>query len=180
MAASTEDADLFDRLRQNLIGSWECLSCTLTPISTHEKDAKDSETVHVLTEHPNGNLIYSSDGWMSALLQKPAGLLPKYAASSIGGTDEEILGVAKGTQTYSGLYGIEPNSVRSARSADGQDSEPRGYLSKLRKTPRTNYVRFRLYHDIKVGVPVNWFGEKQVRVGGDVGGRSRRRAGGKG
>ncbi len=79
--------------------------------------------------------------------------------------------MARGTQPYAGMYGIDEESVRLVSNIGGEDGGdtgvdyPRGYLSQLRKSPRTEYVRFKLYHDIKMGMPVNWIGQKQVRVG---------------
>ncbi len=58
-AALIDNKKLVKRLQRNLVGSWECLSCTLTPIPTQDNNAESSEIVHVLTEKPNGNLIYT-------------------------------------------------------------------------------------------------------------------------
>lgn len=139
---------------------FENLFCRLSPLLISSAP---------LSDNPAYRHMNSADGWMSALLQKPASLLPKYTASTIGGTDEESAAVMRGTQPYAGMWGIEEGSVKPvdvhSGKEDGDDAGERGYLSKLRKGKRTGWVKFRLYHDIKIGAPVNWIGQKQVRVG---------------
>jgi Lipocalin-like domain len=146
-------------LKHNLIGTWECLYATMTHLSTSPTNTNDLKTIHPFTPNINGNIIYSTDGWMSSLLQIPADKLPLYTAGSISGTAEEVLAAGKGTQGYVGRYEIFEVGWM------GEEGEKDRKEVDAEKGKVAGCVRFKLYHDIKIGIPPNWIGERQVRVG---------------
>ena len=93
---------------------------------------------------------------MSSLLQKPKDQLHEVTQGTITGTDEEMAVLARGTQGYVGEYSIIEGSVEAAEEGGSEEST---------EQKRHDILRFKLYHDIKICMPVNWIGQKQVRVG---------------
>ncbi|KAJ9658180.1 hypothetical protein H2198_003885 [Neophaeococcomyces mojaviensis] len=114
-------------VRAKLIGTWECLYLT----ATNAKD--ESDIIHPFTEHINGNIIYSDDGYMGALIQRPD--IPKFTLGPLQGTAEQYEKASSGTQGYHGPFYLE-------EKADGQ---------------------VKLFHKMIVSLPTNWTGETQVR-----------------
>ncbi|MEU3302001.1 lipocalin-like domain-containing protein [Streptomyces sp. NPDC006678] len=70
----------------SLVGAWVLEDCSLT---------REGAVVRPLGEHPSGVLLYTADGWMSALLTAPPDDAP--AASAFEET-------ASGTVAYAGRW----------------------------------------------------------------------------
>jgi hypothetical protein len=83
-------------LRERLIGAWKLVSYV-------EKPVDGSEPMHPLGDQPQGIIMYTPDGYMSAQLMHP-GRPPFASGDWFHGTIEEITEEASGYIAYSGPF----------------------------------------------------------------------------
>jgi hypothetical protein len=86
-------------LRAQLVGAWKLESYVEKPID-------GSEPFHPMGEKPEGIIMYTPDGYMSAQIMRP-GRLQFASGDWFRGTDEEIKNEALGYIAYSGPYGVD-------------------------------------------------------------------------
>jgi len=83
-------------LREQLVGAWKLVSYVEKPID-------GSPSFYPMGEKPEGIIMYTPDGYMSAQLMRPG--RPLFASGDwFRGTDEEIRQEAAGYIAYSGPY----------------------------------------------------------------------------
>jgi hypothetical protein len=83
-------------LRERLIGAWKLVSYV-------EKPVDGSPPFHPMGEKPEGIIMYTPDGYMSAQLMRPG--RPQFASGDwFSGTDREIKEEAMGYIAYSGAF----------------------------------------------------------------------------
>ena len=83
-------------LRDRLVGAWKLMSYG-------EKPVDGSAPFYPMGEEPQGIIMYTPDGYMSAQLMRPG--RPKFASGDwFSGTDEEIKAEAGGYIAYSGPF----------------------------------------------------------------------------
>jgi hypothetical protein len=83
-------------LREQLIGAWKLVSYV-------EKPTDGSEPFYPLGTEPQGIIMYTPDGYMSAQLMRP-GRPPFASGDWFRGTDEEVRAEAMGYIAYSGPF----------------------------------------------------------------------------
>ncbi len=83
-------------LREQLIGAWKLASYV-------EKPVDESEPFYPMGETPQGIIMYTPDGYMSAQLMRP-GRPPFASGDWFRGTDEEVKQEAMGYIAYSGRF----------------------------------------------------------------------------
>lgn len=113
--------------RRKLEGTWQCISMTLT--STEESN----DIIHPWTENVTGSLMYSSDGYMSALICRPD--LPHFTPNEFNAAPEQYQAVGAGINAYTGRYTL------GERLGDRQI----------------------IYHHVEISTPPNWVGTMQTR-----------------
>jgi len=113
--------------RSKLIGTWECLYWRAININD------DTDIAYPYSENVNGNIMYSEDGYMAAMLQRPE--VPKYTPGPLKGTPEQYQQAGAKTQSYHGPFYLDEKE-------DGT---------------------VKLFHHMIVSLPTNWIGETQVR-----------------
>ena len=83
-------------LRGRLIGAWKLVSYVEKPVDA-------SAPFHPMGEKPEGIIMYTPDGYMSAQLMRPG--RPQFASGDwFSGTDQEIKQEALGYIAYSGAF----------------------------------------------------------------------------
>lgn len=83
-------------LREQLIGAWKLVSYV-------ERPTDGSEPMYPMGEQPQGIIMYTPDGYMSAQLMKPG--RPEFASGDwFEGMSEEFEAEAKGYIAYSGPF----------------------------------------------------------------------------
>jgi hypothetical protein len=88
-----------DTLRDRLIGAWKLVSYV-------EKPEDGSAAVHPLGERPQGIIMYTPDGYMSAQLMRP-GRRPFASGDWFDGTAEEYREEASTYIAYSGPFHVD-------------------------------------------------------------------------
>jgi len=83
-------------LRERLIGAWKLVSYV-------EKPVDGSAPFHPMGEKPEGIIMYTPDGYMSAQLMRP-GCRQFASGHWFSGTDQEIKEEALGYIAYSGVF----------------------------------------------------------------------------
>lgn len=86
----------------DLIGRWRLVSW-----STRDDDGT---VAHPFGENPEGSLVYTAEGWMSALLA-PAARPPLSSADVLGGDEAERAAAFSTFIAYAGTYDIEGDDV---------------------------------------------------------------------
>lgn len=95
-------------LRERLIGTWKLVSYV-------EKPVDGSEPMNPLGEEPQGIIMYTPDGYMSAQLMRPD--RPSFASGDwFRGTTEEITEEATGYIAYSGPFHTDEEKQTLAHS----------------------------------------------------------------
>lgn len=147
------------QIREKIIGAWELRHCFLSPAESGSSSPDAPGVVFPWGRDGPGSLMYSAEGWMSSLLQKPVSALPMYTFADDGrggrtitGLDGEMVEVAKGTQGYVGKWRVEEGSFARVAERD----EKHGKI-------RFEVCRFTMYHDVEMAMPPNWIGEKHKR-----------------
>ena len=86
-------------LRESLIGAWQLVSCV-------ETDAKTGETYRPLGNKPQGLILYTPDGYMSAQLS--AAGRPNFASDDMyKGESQEYAAAGLSYLAYSGPYYVD-------------------------------------------------------------------------
>lgn len=85
--------------RESLIGAWSLVSCIETDIET-------GEVFLPMGPHPQGLILYTPDGYMSAQLSAPE-RRPFQAGDMYGGTADEYEAAGRSYLAYSGPYSID-------------------------------------------------------------------------
>lgn len=119
---STDTAEF----HRKLVGTWQCLSYAL-------HSATDPDDIMYPWGQVSGSLMYSSDGYMSALITK--GNLPRHTPDVFSGTPEQRELTGGGVTAYYGRV------VLGERVGEEQ------------------VIR----HHVENSVPANWIGEIQTR-----------------
>lgn len=88
--------------RDDLIGRWRLVSW-----STRDDDGT---VAHPFGEDPEGSLVYTADGWMSAILA-PADRPPLSTTDFLGGEEAERAEAFSTFIAYAGTYDIEEDDV---------------------------------------------------------------------
>ena len=86
-------------LRDSLIGAWEL-------VSTVERDVETGVENNVLGERPQGFILYTPDGYMSAQLQGPA-RAPFEEGDLLRGRPEEDVAAGSSYIAYSGRFFVD-------------------------------------------------------------------------
>ena len=86
-------------LRESLIGAWELVSAV-------ERDVETGGENNVLGEHPQGFILYTPDGYMSAQLQGPA-RAPFEEGDLLRGSPEEYIAAGSSYIAYSGRFFVD-------------------------------------------------------------------------
>ena len=86
-------------LRESLIGAWELVSAV-------ERDVETGGENNVLGEHPQGFILYTPDGYMSAQLQGPA-RAPFEEGDLLRGSPEEYIAAGNSYIAYSGRFFVD-------------------------------------------------------------------------
>ena len=86
-------------LRERLVGAWKLVSFI-------ETDVKTNATSYPMGKNPNGLIIYTPDGYMSAQLQEP-GASNFSSADLFRGTPEEYADAAHRYIAYSGRFFVD-------------------------------------------------------------------------
>jgi hypothetical protein len=89
--------------RERMVGTWRLISCI-------DRDEKGNKTFP-FGENPDGFLIYSSDGFVSAHLERRERPL-HHSADPMAGTPEECVTTSKGYLAYCGHYILEEEKQR--------------------------------------------------------------------
>lgn len=113
--------------RSKLVGTWQCMSYEQP--STSDPD----DIFYPWGKDVTGFLMYSSDGYMSALVCKAD--LPKFVPDAFRGTSEQQQANGAGVSAYCGRVEL----------GDKVGNEQV------------------IYHHVDVSVPPNWIGGKQTR-----------------
>jgi lipocalin-like protein len=71
----------------------------------------DGQEIYPLGRHADGFLIYSPEGYMSALLCDPD-REKLGTADRLAGTDQQLAGAARGCISYAGRYEVREKTVR--------------------------------------------------------------------
>lgn len=109
-------------------GAWELLSYTATNVED------DSDIIHPMGEQCKGQIVYSANGYMAAVLQW--GDIEAYEDDRARGTTRELANAGKKTISYSGPFYL--------------DEQP-GNKQKI-------------LHHAKVSLPPNWINTIQLRL----------------
>ena len=97
-------------LRAQLIGAWRLVSCIESPVDGSPKRSP-------LGEKPQGIIMYTPDGYMSAQLMRPG--RRNFASSDwLKGTPEEFVEEAAGYIAYSGPFHVDEEKQSLAHSVD--------------------------------------------------------------
>ncbi len=99
-------------LRSRIIGTWELVSY----VGINIEDPED--VIYPMGKESKGQIIYSNDGYMAALLQW--GDLKSFDKGWNNGTTEEWASAAKKTMAYAGPYYLD--EVRTPNNLD-QDTQ---------------------------------------------------------
>ena len=86
-------------LRESLIGAWELVSAI-------ERDVETGVENNVLGERPQGFILYTPDGYMSAQLQGPA-RPPFEEGDLLRGSPEEYVAAGSSYIAYSGRFFVD-------------------------------------------------------------------------
>jgi hypothetical protein len=97
-------------LRESLIGAWELISAV-------ERDVETGVENNVLGERPQGFILYTPDGYMSAQLQGPA-RVPFEEGDLLRGSPEEYVAAGSSYIAYSGRFFVD-EAKRMQLSTDG-------------------------------------------------------------
>ena len=99
MAPIATGAQPAKSLREMLVGAWRLVSCV-------EVDAETGEIFLPMGQHPEGLILYTPDGYMSAQLSSPE---PHNFASGdmYHGTPEEYVAAGTSYLAYSGPYYVD-------------------------------------------------------------------------
>jgi Lipocalin-like domain len=84
-------------LREELIGAWELVSYVMRP-------AAGGDDLYPFGDRPDGLIIYTPDGFMSAQFMRPD--RPEFA-SWFDATDDELRAAASGYIAYSGPFHVD-------------------------------------------------------------------------
>src|SRR5258705_647641 len=87
------------KLRESLIGAWELVSAV-------ERDVETGVENNVLGERPQGFILYTPDGYMSAQLQGPA-RAPFEEGDLLRGRPEEYVAAGSSYIAYSGRFFVD-------------------------------------------------------------------------
>ena len=117
-------------LRERLIGAWKLVSYVEKPID-------GSAPFYPMGEEPQGIIMYTPDGYMSAQLMHPG--RPKFASGDwFRGSEQEIKEEALGYIAYSGPFHTDEEKqtlTQADRPTDtGLSSDPTG-SNKIRELP---------------------------------------------
>ncbi|KAF2094470.1 hypothetical protein NA57DRAFT_60512 [Rhizodiscina lignyota] len=82
-----------------LTGTWDCTYWT----ETNTNDPSD--VIHTYSKDVKGVLMYTSDGYMSAMMQHPD--VPSYTLGFLQGTDGEHIEAASKTHGYNGSFTVQ-------------------------------------------------------------------------
>jgi hypothetical protein len=89
-------------LRERLIGAWKLVSYVENPVD-------GTAPFHPMGESPEGMILYTPDGYMSAQLMRPG--RPRFASGDwFNGTDQELKEEAMGYIAYSGHFHADEGS----------------------------------------------------------------------
>lgn len=95
-------------LREQLVGAW-------TLVSYVERPTDGSEPIYPMGEQPQGIIMYTPDGYMSAQLMKPG--RPEFASGDwFEGTPAEVEAEASGYIAYSGPFHTDEEKRHLAHS----------------------------------------------------------------
>jgi Lipocalin-like domain len=86
-------------LRESLIGAWELVSAV-------ERDVETGVENNVLGERPQGFILYTPDGYMSAQLQGPA-RAPFKEGDLLRGSPAEYIAAGRSYIAYSGRFFVD-------------------------------------------------------------------------
>lgn len=87
---------------EKLLGAWKLISLYI--------ENSSGVKTHIYGENPRGYLLYTSDGYMAAILL--SGDRPRFQSNDIlGGTAEEKVSAADSFGAYAGTYEVVENTV---------------------------------------------------------------------
>lgn len=118
-------------LRSKIIGTWELVA--------YIGFGTENDVIYPMGVKPRGQLIYSPDGYMSALLQEQD--IEPYAKDWKSGTTEEMANAAKKTMAYGGPF----------------------YIEHIEEDKDKRFKKERIVHQVRVGLPANLVNTLQVR-----------------
>jgi hypothetical protein len=87
------------RLRDQLIGAWKL-------VSYEERPVDGSPSIYPMSDNPQGLILYTPDGYMSAQLMHPE-RLPFEGGDWFNGTQEEYRAEATSYIAYSGVFAVD-------------------------------------------------------------------------
>lgn len=86
-------------LSKQILGAWQLVSYTEHPVDGSAKRFP-------LTETPDGLILYTTDGYMSAQLMRPG--RPAFSGNDVfNGTAKECIDAVSGYMAYSGPYEVD-------------------------------------------------------------------------
>lgn len=97
-----------EKLRERLIGAWKLVSYVEEPVD-------GSAPFHPMGEKPQGIIMYTPDGYMSAQLMRPD-RHPFASGDWFDGTEEEYREEASGYIAYSGPFHVDEEKRTLAHS----------------------------------------------------------------
>ena len=143
--------------RSRILGTWDLVYYIGTNISNPE------DVLHIMGEEAVGQIMYTNDGYMAALLQE--GNLKPFDRGWKNGNVEELASAARKTMAYGGAYYVDEETWKASKNRplrrDQHVPKPDQHLANpMRRAAPKRTAKTTSYLVLKL--PIEWEGVQRL------------------